>query len=158
MTTMDLSDLEESTRRLIDAARKARDNAHAPYSGFSVGAALLAGGGAVFPGCNVEISSDGLTMCAERVALFAAKAAGVERLEMLAVVGPGRQAEPTPPCGACRQVIWDLAGDIPIYLAAPGGRIACWRASELLPNPFGPEHLAESSAETTGPHAETEST
>ena len=148
MTTRKVSELDDQVRQLIDAAAEARRNAHAPYSGFPVGAALRASDGAVFPGCNVEISSYGLTMCAERVALFAARAAGAESFEMLAVVGPGHEDNPTPPCGACRQVIWDLAGDIPVYLATPSGRVECRRASELLPNPFGPEDLVDG-ADTT---------
>jgi len=143
MAARNVSELDDRVRQLIDAAEAARRNAHAPYSGFPVGAALRAADGTVFPGCNVEISSYGLTMCAERVALFAARAAGAESFEMLAVVGPGDGGNPTPPCGACRQVIWDLAGDIPLYLATPDGRVDCRRASELLPHPFGPEHLAD---------------
>ena len=143
MIARHVTELDDPVRQLIAAAEAARGNAHAPYSGFAVGAALRASDGTIFPGCNVEISSYGLTMCAERVALFAARAAGAESFEMLAVVGPGRGGNPTPPCGACRQVIWDLAGDIPLYLATPSGRVERWQASELLPDPFGPKDLVD---------------
>ena len=147
MTHREPTPLDKATLRLIDEATKARDRAHAPYSGFAVGAAVRAVDGRVFPGCNVEISSYGLTMCAERVALFAARAAGARELEALAVVGPGTGAVPTSPCGACRQVIWDLAGDIDIYLATPDGVVEIRRTSDLLPEPFGPEQLEEARPE-----------
>ncbi len=148
MTAREQGDHDEATLRLIEAATQARDRAHAPYSGFAVGAAVRSTDGEVYPGCNVEISSYGLTICAERVALFAARAAGVIEFEAMAVIGPGHDGVPTPPCGACRQVIWDLAGDIDIYLAAPDGSIETRRTSELLPEPFGPEQLRDASAGT----------
>jgi len=143
-----LSDVDDATRRLIDQARQARDNAHAPYSGFRVGAAVRCANGNVFLGCNVEISSYGLTMCAERVALFAARAAGARVFEALAVVGPGSDETPTPPCGACRQVIWDLAPEAAVVLATPGGSVETWTARDLLPAPFGPEQLARHGGKT----------
>jgi cytidine deaminase len=137
---------DEATLLLVDEARRARARAHAPYSGFAVGAAVRSAEGRIFPGCNVEISSYGLTVCAERVALFAAYAAGVRDFDGMAVVGPGSGTRPTTPCGACRQVIWDLAGDIDIYLATPDGEIESRRASSLLPEPFGPEQLDDARA------------
>jgi len=140
-TTRSLDDLQPAERDLIAAALRARENAHAPYSSFSVGAALRAVDGTVYLGCNVEISSYGLTECAERVALFAARAAGAREFAALAVAGPDGAGRPTPPCGACRQVIWDLAGDINVYLVASTGAVQVWRAAELLPEPFGPAHL-----------------
>ena len=146
MTARQSGDHDEAPARLIEAAAEARGRAHAPYSGFAVGAAVRATDGRVFPGCNVEISSYGLTICAERVALFAARAAGVSDFDALAVVGPGSDGTPTPPCGACRQVIWDLAGDIDIHLAAPEGEVETRRTSDLLPEPFGPEQLREAHA------------
>lgn len=141
MNDRDRTDASEATRALVDEAARARDNAHTPYSGFAVGAAVRSVDGEIFPGCNVEISSYGLTLCAERVALFAARAAGVQEFEAIAVIGPGSGTVPTSPCGACRQVIWDLAGDIDIYLATPDGNIEARRTSDLLPEPFGPEQL-----------------
>jgi len=142
-TTCGIDDLPRGERDLIATALRARENAHAPYSGFVVGAALRAVDGTVYLGCNVEISSYGLTECAERVALFAARAVGAREFDALAVVGPDSVGRPTPPCGACRQVIWDLAGDITIYLAAAEGEVQIWKAAELLPEPFGPAHLKE---------------
>jgi len=135
------SELDDAARRLIDQAKAARANAHAPYSGFAVGAAVRCARGNLFLGCNVEISSYSLTMCAERVALFAARAAGARAIEAIAVVGPGDGGKPTPPCGACRQVIWDLAPDAVVYLATPDGAVQTWAAAELLPAPFGPQQL-----------------
>ncbi len=137
----ELADLDDDARRLIRAAMEARHNAYAPYSDFAVGAALRDGGGEIHSGCNVEISSYGLTLCAERVALFAAWASGVRHCTALAVVGPGSGGAPTPPCGACRQVIWDLAEGATVYLATLDGRAQIWTASELLPGPFGPADL-----------------
>jgi cytidine deaminase len=142
-TTCRIDDLSLSERELIAHALRARENAHAPYSRFSVGAALRAADGTVHLGCNVEISSYGLTECAERVALFAARATGAREFDALAVAGPDSSGRPTPPCGACRQVIWDLAGDISVYLASAAGEVQVWRAKELLPEPFGPAHLEE---------------
>jgi cytidine deaminase len=144
MTTHEIAELDEATRRLIDQAKAARGNAHAPYSGFKVGAAVRCANGNLFVGCNIEISSYGLTMCAERVALFAARAAGPCAVEAVAVVGPGSAGTPTPPCGACRQVIWDLAADADVYLATPEGAVQQWAAGELLPEPFGPGQLPHS--------------
>ncbi len=142
MSSQQRSELDEATRRLVDRAAEARTNAHAPYSGFAVGAAVRAVDGQVYSGCNIEISSYGLTMCAERVALFTARAAGAQELEAIAVVGPGTDGTPTPPCGACRQVIWDLAPGAEIYLATPEGRVEVRAAADLLPDPFGPAQLA----------------
>lgn len=142
MSKQQASKLDEPARRLIEQAKGARRNAHAPYSGFAVGAAVRTDGGNLFLGCNIEISSYGLTMCAERVALFAARATGARAFEAIAVVGPGCDGAPTPPCGACRQVIWDLAPDAVIYLATPEGEVEVRTARELLPEPFGPQQLA----------------
>lgn len=133
-------DLEDRLRDLVDAAKQARKRAHAPYSHYRVGAAVLTGEGIV-PGCNVEISSYSLTLCAERVALFAAVAAGRTDIRAIAVAGPDDDDEPTPPCGACRQVIWDLAGDIPVLLVGADGDVEIWSAAGLLPVPFGPQQL-----------------
>ena len=142
MSSRQRHELDEGTRRLVNEAAAARTNAHAPYSGFAVGAAVRTVDGQVYCGCNIEISSYGLTMCAERVALFAARAAGAQELEAIAVVGPGAGGAPTPPCGACRQVIWDLAPKAEIYLATPEGRVEVRAAIDLLPDPFGPAQLA----------------
>ena len=139
-----IADLEPDQRKLVEAAIRARSRSHAPYSHFKVGAAVLDAELRQHRGCNVEISSYGLTLCAERVALFAARAAGSAPVTALAVVGPGRGSQPTPPCGACRQVIWDLAGDIPVLMATLDGHVEIWRTSELLPAAFGPDDLDSS--------------
>lgn len=97
---------------LLSAAWQVRENAHAPYSRFSVGAALLAEDGRIFTGCNVENLSFGLTVCAERAAVFAAVAAGARRFRALAVVSDSR--EPVSPCGACRQVLAEFCEELPI--------------------------------------------
>jgi cytidine deaminase len=120
--------------RLRDAARAARENARAPYSGFRVGAALAASDGRVFTGCNVENASYGLTTCAERVALLKAISEGARQFTAIVVVAD--TAEPTPPCGACRQLLWEYCGDIPVVLSNLAGVTAEHRTSQLLPHPF----------------------
>ena len=124
---------------MIKAARAARRNAHAPYSRFRVGAAVLAGG-AVHAGANVENASYGLTVCAERVAVGTAVAAGARRLEAVAVAS-GTE-EPTPPCGACLQTLAEFGGpDLPVVLAGARGRIVETTLGELLPRAFGKRFL-----------------
>ncbi len=127
------------TATLLRAAQDARKHAHAPFSGFRVGAAVISADGTIFTGCNVENSSYGLTVCAERVALFSAIAAGTTAFRAIAVA-TGSNAL-TPPCGACRQVISDLAGNIPVYLINAQGRRQKVSLSSLLPRAFGPRHL-----------------
>ena len=127
---------------LVDAARAVRLNAHAPYSRFLVGAAVLASDGAreqVFTGCNVENAAFGSTMCAERNALAAAVAAGFR--EMRDIVVYTEATVPTTPCGACRQVMQELAPGARVHLASPSGVHAALRVGELFPHPFGPASL-----------------
>ena len=124
-------------KRLISAAGAAREHAYAPYSQFSVGAAVLAGG-EVFPACNVENASLGLTMCAERVAVFFAVAAGYRRIEAVAIVGD--PSNPTAPCGACRQVLHEFGPDMAVILLSDGEPVA-WSLASLLPLAFGPDDL-----------------
>jgi len=119
---------------LIRAAAEARTRAHAPYSTFLVGAALETASGTVVTGCNVESASYGLTICAERVALTRAIADGHREFRRLVVTAVS--ADPTPPCGACRQLLWELAGDIDVILASPDGERVRYRLSQLLPVPF----------------------
>jgi cytidine deaminase len=119
---------------LVVAARRARRRAIAPYSGFAVGAALETPDRVVVTGCNIENATYGLTICAERVAMFTALAAGHRRFTRIAVVAD--TAEPTPPCGACRQILWEFAGDIEIVLANLRRQTGRYRLSDLLPVPF----------------------
>jgi len=120
--------------RLVAAARAARDRALAPYSTFKVGAALLARDGTIYSGCNVENASYGLTMCAERVALFKALSEGAREFTMIAVVAD--TAAPTPPCGPCRQLLWEYCGDIPVVMANLQTITGQHQMRELLPLPF----------------------
>ena len=120
--------------RLIDAARAVRLNAAAAFSGFKVGAALEANDGRVFTGCNVENATYGLTVCAERVAVFKAISEGCREFVRVAVVAD--TAEPTPPCGACRQILWEFGGDLEVILANLTEVKAVHSLRELLPLPF----------------------
>lgn len=119
---------------LVDAARAARERAIAPYSGFRVGAALAASDGRVFTGCNVENASYGLTVCAERVALLKALSEGAREFSAIVVVAD--TAAPTPPCGPCRQLLWEYCGDIPVTLANLDRVAAHHTCGALLPYPF----------------------
>ncbi|MCE9609643.1 MAG: cytidine deaminase [Chthoniobacter sp.] len=116
---------------LIDAARHAREGAYAPYSRFAVGAALRTRSGRVFCGCNVENLSFGLTICAERAAVFAAVAAGEREFEALAVIADSKA--PVTPCGACRQVLAEFAPTLPVCSANLEGAIFQSSIAELLP-------------------------
>jgi cytidine deaminase len=122
------------TQHLISAAKAVRLNAHAPFSGFLVGAALETADGRIITGCNCESASYGLTMCAERVAIFKAISEGVREAKRIAIVAD--TTDPTPPCGACRQWLWEFAGDIEVILANLEGEKARYRMRELLPLPF----------------------
>jgi cytidine deaminase len=119
---------------LIAAARAARENAYAPYSNFRVGAALRASSGRIFGGCNVENASYGLTVCAERVAIFKAVSEGERGFDAIAVVTDAEKL--TPPCGACRQLIWEFCGDVPVVLANLQGAVEVHQMRELFPRPF----------------------
>lgn len=124
---------------LLQAALEARGRAHAPFSHFLVGAAIEAADGRIYGGCNVENSSYGLTMCAERTAIFRAVAEGAKRFTRIAVVADTPQL--TPPCGACRQVLWDLCGDLEVVLFNLAGASETFRLSDLLPRAFDATYL-----------------
>ena len=125
--------------KLVAAAKQARENAHAPYSNFRVGAALRAKSGQVYTGCNVENSTYGPTVCAERVAIFKAISEGERGFDAIAVVAD--TPKPTPPCGACRQLIWEFCGDVDIILANLKGQVEVVRTSAILPRPFDSSFL-----------------
>ena len=126
-------------KALLEAAEAARARAHAPYSGFTVGAAVLAEDGTIHTGCNVEISSYSHTCCAERVAVFKAVSEGRTRLTACAVVTD--ISPPASPCGACRQVLNDFGPELTMYLANPAGEVIEVALAELLPKAFTPEQV-----------------
>ena len=119
---------------LIARALEARENACADFSHFKVGAALLASSGKVFTGCNIENATYGLTVCAERVALWKALSEGERVFAQLVVVTSSEQ--PASPCGACRQLLWEFCGDIEVILANTQGLRQAHRLAELFPQPF----------------------
>jgi len=119
---------------LLQAALDARAHAHAPFSKFRVGAALEDAAGGIHTGCNVENATYGLTVCAERVALFKAISEGARQFRRIAVASDTEDL--TPPCGACRQIVWELCGDIEIALVNPRGKTEIYRMSALFPKPF----------------------
>lgn len=127
-----------SDELLIDAAMAARANCYCPYSSFPVSAALLAESGKIYTGVNVENASYGLTICAERVAVGSAIAAGERKFEKLVVVVRGGGS----PCGACRQVLNEFAPELPVLMVDELGRISSETTlAELLPRAFGPQSL-----------------
>jgi cytidine deaminase len=124
---------------LVTAAKQARENAHAPYSNFRVGAALRGSSGRIFSGCNVENATYGLTVCAERVAIFKAISEGERGFSAIAVVTDTEKL--TPPCGACRQLIWEFCGDVPVTMANLGDKRETLQMKELFPKPFDDSNL-----------------
>jgi cytidine deaminase len=128
--------------RLLALARSARQNAHAPFSHFQVGAALETADGQVIAGCNVENATYGLTLCAERVAMFKAISEGHRRFTRIAIVADTE--DPTPPCGACRQILWELGGDLEIILGNLTAEKGVFRLAALLPHPFDARLLGTS--------------
>lgn len=122
------------TEELYPLALQTREQAFAPYSKFKVGAALLSESGRIYTGCNIENASWGLTLCAERVAIFKAISEGERKFKELWVVADSPRL--TPPCGACRQIIWEFCRDVPVVLADLRGNRAEYRMSQLLPEPF----------------------
>ncbi len=120
--------------RLVAAARAAREHAVARFSGFKVGAALLTPDGSIISGCNIENATYGLTVCAERVAMFKALSEGHREFVAVAVVAD--TGEPTPPCGACRQILWEFGGDLEVFLANLTEHKGTHRLKDLLPLPF----------------------
>src|SRR4030081_1696458 len=124
---------------LVTAARTAREHAHAPYSNFRVGAAVRAKSGRIHTGCNVENATFGLTLCAERVAIFKAISEGARQFTRVAVVADTDVL--TPPCGACRQILWEFCGDVEIVLANLKGASETIKLGTLFPRAFDASFL-----------------
>jgi len=124
---------------LIRAALDARDHAHAPFSNFRVGAALEDENGRVFTGCNVENATYGLTVCAERVAVFKAISEGARKFVSITVSADTDVL--TPPCGACRQILWEFCGDIEVTLVNLAGKTETFRLKDIFPRPFDASFL-----------------
>jgi cytidine deaminase len=120
--------------KLIEAALEARKNAHAPFSNFLVGAAIQDENGRIFTGCNVENATYGLTICAERVAVFKAISEGARKFVGIAVAADTEVL--TPPCGACRQILWEFCGDVELTLVNLQGKTEILRLKDLFPRPF----------------------
>jgi cytidine deaminase len=123
-----------SASKLVAAARRARRHARAAYSSFKVGAALEASDGTIITGCNIENATYGLTICAERVAMFKALSEGHKKFRRVAVVADTE--EPTPPCGACRQILWEFGGDLEVILANLRRETGRHQLKDLFPLPF----------------------
>ncbi|MGH9629453.1 MAG: cytidine deaminase [Bryobacteraceae bacterium] len=119
---------------LAEAALQARENAHAPFSGFKVGAALQEASGRIYTGCNVENATYGLSMCAERVAVFKAVSEGAR--EFAGIVVAADTDALTPPCGACRQILWEFCGNIELTLVNLTGKTESFHLEDLFPRPF----------------------
>jgi cytidine deaminase len=124
---------------LVEAALGARKHAHAPFSGFRVGAAVEDAEGRIHTGCNVENATYGLTICAERVAIFKALSEGARQFRRIAVAADTDLL--TPPCGACRQILWEFCGDAELVLANPRGATEILRLRDLFPRPFDASYL-----------------
>ena len=124
----------DASAHLVRSARDARLRAQAPFSGFKVGAALESPGGIVTTGCNIENASYSLTVCAERVALVKALSEGITEFARIVVVA--ETEAPTPPCGPCRQLLWEYAGDIEVIIANLTTVLGRYRLADLLPLPF----------------------
>lgn len=125
--------------KLIESAIEAKKFSHSPYSKFRVGAALLTEDDEIITGCNVENASYGLTICAERVAIFKAYSEGKRKFKKIVITSDDKNF--CPPCGACRQIIWELCGDIDVILVDGNKNTKVFKASDFLPFPFGDENL-----------------
>lgn len=140
MAAMNLSESDLASEKLLKAAKEARKNAYAPYSGFKVGAAVLTKTGKIFTGCNIENASYGMTICAERCAIFSAVAAGEQELEALCLIADTE--EPVSPCGACRQVMNEF-GVKTVLMADKKDHLVTKTLEELLPEDFSRKTLAK---------------
>ena len=131
--------MEQKDKDLVEAARQVRENAYAPFSEFKVGAALETDDGEIIRGSNVESASYGLTVCAERVAVWNAISQGKRKIVKIAVVADTEEL--TPPCGVCRQIIWEFGGNIPVIFANLDGKVETVQMKDLLPRAFDTKFL-----------------
>ena len=131
--------MEHSEKELVAAAMAVRENAYAPFSSFKVGAAIETDDGEIIDGCNVESASYGLTVCAERVAIWKAISQGKRKITRIAVVADTEEL--TPPCGVCRQIIWEFGGDIPVIFANLHDKVETVQMKDLLPRAFDTKFL-----------------
>jgi cytidine deaminase len=131
--------MNHSNEELVTAAKEARQNSYAPYSEFRVGAAIETDDGEIYTGCNVESASYGLTVCAERVAIWKAISEGKHKIKNIAVVCDTKEL--TPPCGVCRQIIWEFGGNVPVTLANLNGGRETVEMKDLLPRAFDTKFL-----------------
>jgi cytidine deaminase len=128
-----------TNEELVEAAKAAREHSYAPFSDFHVGAALETEDGEIIAGCNVESASYGLTVCAERVAIWKAISEGKLHIKNIAVVADTEEL--TPPCGVCRQIIWEFGGNVPVTLANLNGKRETVEMKDLLPRAFDTKFL-----------------
>ncbi|HLM62508.1 MAG TPA: cytidine deaminase [Pyrinomonadaceae bacterium] len=124
---------------LIETAKQVRERAYAPYSNFRVGAAVRTKNGKIFSGCNIESAAYSGTVCAERVAVWKAVSEGEKEFECIAVVAD--TPDLTPPCGVCRQILWEFCGDVPVTFANLKGDVETVQMKDLLPRAFDTKFL-----------------
>ena len=136
---MTVIDDDAARAALLDAARRARERAQARYSQFAVGAAIETSDGTIVDGCNVESAMYGLSLCAERVAVFKAISEGASKFVRIAVAADTDVL--TPPCGSCRQILWEFCGDIEVTLINPRGKSETFRMKDIFPRPFDDSFL-----------------
>lgn len=133
--------MDNKRKELVAAAGAARENSYAPYSKFRVGAAVETKDGKIYSGCNIESASYGLTVCGERVAIWKAVSEGEHEFEQVAVVVDTEEL--TPPCGVCRQILWEFCGNVPVTLANLSGKSETVMLEDLLPRAFGRRFLEQ---------------
>ncbi len=131
--------MNEELKELVESARQVREKAYAPFSNFRVGAAVLTKDGKIYTGCNIESASYGLTVCAERVAIWKAVSEGESEFTNVAVVADTEEL--TPPCGVCRQIIWEFCGDVPVTFANLKSNDETVQMKELLTRAFDTKFL-----------------
>ena len=133
--------MDNKRKELVEAASAVRENSYAPYSKFRVGAAVETKDGKIYSGCNIESASYGLTVCGERVAIWKAVSEGEHEFKQIAVVVDTEEL--TPPCGVCRQILWEFCGNVPVTLANLSGKSETVMMEDLIPRAFGRRFLEQ---------------